>query len=87
MNPTFFTLLPNESKEYAWVWDMRDDWEWYGGVLVEPGVYDIIGGFDAMAEEWYEYSKVSVSITIVPEPGSVLLFAGVLSAVVLRRKN
>jgi len=66
---------------------LRDDWEQFGGVLVEPGVYDIIGGFDAMAEELYEYSKVPVSITVVPEPCSMFLFAGVLAAFVLRRKK
>ncbi|MHC5061885.1 MAG: BsuPI-related putative proteinase inhibitor [Planctomycetota bacterium] len=78
-----FTLLPDESKEYPWVWDMMDS----GGALVEPGVYDIIGGFDAGAEELYEFSKVPVSITVVPEPSSLVLFMAGLSVLFRKRKS
>ena len=87
--PTSFTLLPDESKEYSWIWDMRDDWEQFGGVLVDPGLYDVIGGLDggtSISTKEYEFTEVPVSITIVPEPGSLTLFLGGLF-VLIRKKN
>ena len=71
-----FTLAPSEYKGFPeedppYVWDMLDDED----NLIDIGEYDVIGGFDAGSAEDYLYSRVSVPITIVPEPASFLLFA------------
>ena len=66
--PTAFTLTSNESKEFPYVWDMRDNEDH----LITPGVYDVIGGLDADMGV-YDYTRVSVPIAVVPEPATVLL--------------
>jgi hypothetical protein len=81
-----FTLAPGEFKEFPvfspyYVWDMRNN----ENNLINVGEYDVIGGFDAGEAENYYYSRVSVPITIVPEPSSLaILLAG---AVYLTRKR
>ncbi len=70
----WFTLEPGASKIYPlnppYIWDMKDNSE----ILVTIGEYQVIGGFDAVGPNGsYEYSKVSVPITVVPEPATMLL--------------
>jgi len=70
---TQFTLSPSESREFPsiappYIWNMRDD----ENNLVDEGQYNVIGGLHA-GVGGYEYTKVSVPITIVPEPGSLAL--------------
>jgi hypothetical protein len=69
-----FTLAPGEYKEFPdlnppCIWDMRDN----ENNLINVGEYDVIGGFDAGIAEHYYYSRVSVPITIVPEPATIVL--------------
>ena len=85
---TEFTLSSGESKEFPafsspYVWDMRDDED----NLINIGEYEVIGGFDAGTAENYYYSRVAVPITIVPEPGSLVLFAAGLPILKYFRKR
>jgi hypothetical protein len=73
---TVFTLGPGECREFPTyappcIWDMRDN----ENNLIDVGEYEVIGGFDAGAAANYEYSRVSVPITIIPEPATFLLLA------------
>ena len=81
--PTSFILASGEYKEYPYIWDMKDN----NGILVNLGQYDVIGGFDAGAAGNYEYSRVAVPITIVPEPCSLALFTTGLFVLMRNRKR
>ena len=62
------TLLPDETIEQEYIWDMLD----YSGNLVDPGEYELV----SMAGRGYEDS--STFITIIPEPGILaLLLTGI----------
>lgn len=78
--PTAFDLASNESKEFPYVWDMRDN----EGYLIAPGAYGVTGGLDANIGI-YDYTKVSVPIAVVPEPVTILLFG--LGGLALRRRR
>jgi hypothetical protein len=85
---TSFTLTPSEYKEFPdfsppYVWDMRDD----EGNLINVGEYEVIGGFDAGIAENFYYSRVSVPITVVPEPGSFVLLLGGMFYLTRKRKT
>lgn len=66
---TEFTLSPGETKQCPYpdgpsIWNMRDR----EGNLVTPGEYHIIGGLyagDDYFYDWYDYTKVAVTIKIV----------------------
>ena len=60
-----FTLAPSEYKEYPYLWDMRDH---ENNLLVNVGGYSVIGGLDGAATEFYDFTRISVGIKIVPEP-------------------
>jgi hypothetical protein len=71
---TSLTLEPGESVEFPeynppFTWDLRND----AGDLVQPGEYDVIGGIDH-SENYYDYTKVSVQIEVIPEPATFVLF-------------
>lgn len=73
---TSLTLEPSESVEFPeynppFTWDLCDD----TGDLVQPGEYDVIGGIDH-SENYYDYTKVSVQIEVIPEPATLSLFGG-----------
>lgn len=73
-------LLPGEYEELTHSWGMNDQ----DGVLVEPGLYTVVGLMYNQPWNYAHYgepiiSKVGVPITIVPEPGSLGFFVGVLS--------
>jgi hypothetical protein len=80
-----FTLQPGEFKEFLTDWDMMNDNgtpEIYDNFLVSPGIYYVSGQLknpfrtipDGVTPE-----SVSVSIEIIPEPATILLFGlGVL---------
>ena len=73
--PAAFDLSPGESKEFPvfdppCIWNMRDDED----NLVNVGEYNVIGGLDGAATEFYDFTRVSVPITIIPEPSSFMLF-------------
>jgi hypothetical protein len=80
---TQFTLAPGESKEFPepnppFVWDMRDD----DGDMVGVDNYDVIGGLLSMPEyHYYDYTKVSVPIEIIPEPTTLTFLTIVLSVI------
>jgi hypothetical protein len=83
--PTAFTLLPGESKEFPLVppliWNMHDS----GNNMVGLGSYNVIGGLYGSSGQ-YDYTKVAVSIEIVPEPITLILF-GMGFVKILRRKK
>ena len=67
-----FTLAPGEVYERHYTWDMTD----MDGALIAPGVYEVraVGA-----------ARLSVPITIVPEPSACLLLI-VFPALLLRRR-
>jgi hypothetical protein len=84
----YLTLVAGASKFFPWdnppyLWNMKDNY----GNIINLGEYQVIGGFDVYGPNGnYEYSKVSVPITIIPEPASVFLFSiGILG--IFFRKN
>ena len=63
-------LRANESIERTCIWDMIN----YENNLIEPGIYDVVGIVYNIPPE----AEVSIPITVIPEPGSlVLLMTGV----------
>jgi hypothetical protein len=72
---TKLILMPGESRVFPddftppFIWDMRDK-----GNLVKLGTYNVIGGLYSVSG-YYDYTKVAVSIEIIPEPASILLLA------------
>ena len=58
---TEFTLSPNNSKEFNYIWDMKDN----ENILVNVGKYSVIGGLYAGSGN-YVHTKVSVPIEIIP---------------------
>ena len=83
-------LSAGELREISHNWDMKDD----DGVLVEPGIYNVVGVM--YNEPWnyynnrgYTITEVGVPITIIPEPGSLaILGMGFVSLLIYnRRKN
>jgi len=72
---TKLTLMPGESRMFPdfrppFIWDMRDA----ENTLVGLGKYNVVGGL-YNGSGHYDYTEVEVSIEIVPEPSSFLLFA------------
>ena len=58
---TIIILAPDDSDEYSYVWDMKDN----NNILVNVGKYNAIGGFyDGRGN--YDHTKVSVPIEIIP---------------------
>ena len=69
-------ILSGESVDTIFSWDMKDD----NGILVVPGIYNVEGVM------YNSLTEVSVPITVIPEPGSiVLLMTG--SFVLIRKKR
>ncbi|MHC4308423.1 MAG: PEP-CTERM sorting domain-containing protein [Planctomycetota bacterium] len=69
-----FSLGPYESKAGQTIWNMMND----NGTLptdddfpINPGIYDVIGELDLISGERV---PVSVSIEVIPEPATLLLF-------------
>lgn len=84
-----YTIDPGESRVYPYIppviWNMKDN----DGSLISSGIYEVIGGYDW---NWingsYDYSKISVPITIIPEPSSVMILSlGVLGLFFRRNKK
>ena len=71
-------ILAGEYVEKTFSWDMYDD----NGILVAPGIYNVMG---VMYND-IGPTEVSIPITVIPEPGSlVLLITG--SFVLIRKKR
>ena len=69
--PTGFTLQPNGSVEVSAVWpqiDMRGTTEPGDDTQVPPGIYSITARLRPID------TNVDLDVTIVPEPGSLILF-------------
>jgi hypothetical protein len=81
---TYLTLSPLESKEFTMPWNMTD----FGGHQVVPGSYDVTG---VLGDLWFAYPEryvpVSVSIEIIPEPASLLLFGAGLFGLLARNRT
>jgi hypothetical protein len=82
------TLSPGESKELAHSWDMKDK----DGFAVDPGTYTTVGLM--YNELWNDVnhgeptiSKVGIPITIIPEPGSLLLFVTSLTILLFSKRK
>ncbi|MDD5134042.1 MAG: hypothetical protein PHP01_01365 [Phycisphaerae bacterium] len=65
-------LFPSSLSPYKW--SMLDS----SGNAVGIGNYDVTGGFYYPVGDYYDYTKVSVPIEIVPEPATFLLLCGAL---------
>ena len=83
---TNFTLTPGEYREFPddftppYIWNMRNN----QGQLVDLGSYEIIGRlYDSPGD--YDDSEIMVSIDIVPEPSSFMLF--IVGIYLFRRKH
>ena len=82
-------LSAGELQEISHNWDMKDD----DGVLVEPGIYNVVGVM--YNEPWnyynnrgYTITEVGVPITIIPEPGSLaILGMGLVSLLIHNKRN
>jgi hypothetical protein len=80
-------LSPGESTEISHTWDMKDKTH----NLLTPGNYDVVGIM--YNGPWREYNnhenyfptEVGVSIAIIPEPSSALLFAGAAFILMYKR--
>jgi len=73
------TLWPGDSLTQEWVWDLEDVY----GNPVPPGTYDIYGG-----DSWVASRAGPVAtITVVPEPASLMTMLGALSGLLLRRRR
>lgn len=80
LNPGEFREFPDSFLPPNFAWNMRDN----GGNLVDLGNYNMIGGlYDSLGN--YDYTKVAVSIEIIPEPASFLLLA--LGGFIFRAKK
>ena len=75
LNTWWLTLGPGESIVREYTWDMTD----YGGNLVSPGQYELVGVI-------YGDNDVSTQITILPEPATVGLVLAGCWVLALRRR-
>jgi hypothetical protein len=71
-----FILQPLETKEFQTNWNMMNDngtpWLHGDDSLITPGTYDVVGKIALWAVD--ERVPVSVSVDVVPEPATFLLF-------------
>ena len=85
-----FVLNPGEFKEYTGIWNMTadngtlnpdDDW------LISPGTYDVVGRLNLTGGTYIgdENTRVSVLVTIIPEPATILLFG--LGVLLVKRRR
>jgi len=82
-------LEPDESREYQITWDMISDngtfFDPYDDYPVGPGSYNITGELKLSNAYIDNKVPVSLSIEIIPEPATLLLFG--LGALLLRKRN
>lgn len=81
-------ILSGESIEKTYSWDMKD----YNGNFLTPGVYSVVGLMHN--EMWnrnnfgsFVPTEVSVSINIIPEPSSLVLFMIGFSFLLSKKKS
>ena len=67
-------LPPSESVQHDYTWDLTD----YAGNAVAPGEYELVGVI-------YGDRSVSTRITLVPEPGTLVLLLPAIVTLVRRR--
>ncbi len=67
---TEFTLTPSEIKTFTYIWDMKIN----QNELLGVGQYNVIGRLD-IYPGLYDYTKVGVSMEVVPEPITVIFLA------------
>jgi len=83
-----YILHPLETKEFQTTWNLMNDngTEWWSGddFLVNPGIYNVFGEVYLFPQD--RRLPISVSINVVPEPASIMLFGCGLIGLNARRK-
>jgi len=78
--PAVFRLEPSESVELSGIWpqlDLNGSWEIEDHTQVSAGTYGIGGRIGRSGfNDTIDNSYVTVEITIIPEPSSLVLFVG-----------
>ena len=76
LNTWLLTLPPGASVQREYSWDMTAD----DGHPVAPGIYDIVGVI-------YGSQNVTVSVTVLPEPSSLVLFVLTLAIPLAKKRE
>jgi hypothetical protein len=88
MGMTGIPFAPYESKEFQTAWNMMN----YNGTLLEeyddfpvgPGIYDVVGEVAL----WPKVDRIPVNVTIsiIPEPATMLLMSGGIIGLLIRSR-
>ena len=84
---TYQPINPGERYSSTTAWWQHDDL----GNQVAPGTYTLVGLDGPYPWAWegatVDYSDAYVTVTIVPEPGTLCMLAGIAAAGLVRRRR